>query len=483
MNTNNSIKPGDNAGLKRVLGRTDVLTLAFGTMVGWGWVMLSGLWIKEAGVLGSLLAFAIGAALCILVGLTYAELTAALPLAGGEMVYAYRALGQRFAWLVGWAISFAYIGVAAWEGIALATAIDYILPIPKVGYLWSVGGYPVFASWALVGMAGALVLLLLNHFGIRPAAIFQVMTTSALFLVGLIFVFGGISFGDPAYIAPTFTTGKGLVAVLLMVPSMFVGFDVIPQSAEEMNLPLRHISKTFIVAILLAACWYFLIILGISLSAPPEVRSAGIVPAADAMAYCFKSPIFGKIMIVGGICGIMTSWNGFIVGSTKIIFAMGRAKMLPPFFGNLHPRYKTPTGAILLVGVICTLTPLLGRNALVWFVNASAFGSVMAYLMVAAAFLILRKKEPDLARPFKIKYGVPIAVIVTVMSVGFLLLYTPMGKVSLAWPQEWALILIWLLLGVVFFIWSRIAYGVVSPMERELLIFGEEYSRREFTHE
>jgi amino acid transporter len=119
----------------------------------------------------------------------------------------------------------------------------------------------------------------------------------------------------------------------------------------------------------------------------------------------------------------------------------------------------------------------------VWFVNASAFGSVMAYLMVAAAFLILRKKEPDLARPFKIKYGVPIAVIVTVMSVGFLLLYTPMGKVSLAWPQEWALILIWLLLGVVFFIWSRIAYGVVSPMERELLIFGEEYSRREFTHE
>ena len=115
MNTNNSIKPGDNAGLKRVLGRTDVLTLAFGTMVGWGWVMLSGLWIKEAGVLGSLLAFAIGAALCILVGLTYAELTAALPLAGGEMVYAYRALGQRFAWLVGWAISFAYIGVAAWR--------------------------------------------------------------------------------------------------------------------------------------------------------------------------------------------------------------------------------------------------------------------------------------------------------------------------------------------------------------------------------
>lgn len=476
---NSNIKPGDNQGLKRVLGRTDVLTLAFGTMVGWGWVMLSGVWIKEAGVTGSLLAFSAGATLCILVGLTYAELTAALPLAGGEMVYAYRAIDQRFAWLVGWAISFAYLGVAAWEGIAIATAIDYILPIPKVGYLWSVGGYPVFVSWSLVGMAGALVLLFLNHFGIRPAAIFQVMTTSALFLVGLIFVFGGISFGDPSYITPAFTSGNGMIAVLLMVPSMFVGFDVIPQSAEEMNLPLRQISKTLIVSILMAACWYFLVILGISLSAPPEVRNAGIVPAADAMAYCFGSPLFGKIMIIGGICGILTSWNGFIVGSTRILYAMGRAKMLPPFFGKLHPKYKTPTGAIFLVGGICTITPLLGRNALVWFVNVSAFGSVFSYLMVSVAFLILRKKEPDLERPFKIKYGIPVGILVLFISIGFLLLYTPIGQVSLTWPHEWMLILIWALLGVVFYLWNRASYGNVSAEERELLIFGEKYSRKD----
>ncbi len=480
---NNSIKPGDNQGLKRVLGRTDVLTLAFGTMVGWGWVMLSGLWVKEAGVLGTLTAFAIGAALCILVGLAYAELTAALPLAGGEMVYAYRAMGPRFAWLVGWAISFAYIGVAAWEGIAIATAIDYFLPIPKIGYLWSIGGYPVFASWSLVGIGGALILLLLNHFGIRPAAIFQVMTTSALFLVGLIFIFGGISFGDTSYLTPLFTDGNGFITVLLMVPSMFVGFDVIPQSAEEMNLPLRHIARAFIIAILMAVAWYFLVILGISLSAPPEVRNAGIVPAADAMAYCFGSPYFGKFLIIGGVCGILTSWNGFIVGSTRILYAMGRAKMLPPFFGRLHPKYKTPTGAIILVGVICTLTPLLGRNALVWFVNASAFGSVLSYLMVSIAFLMLRKKEPELVRPFKIKYGTFVGTLVVFVSIGFLLLYTPLGRVSLTWPQEWILVLVWALIGVFLHLWGRASYGNVSPVEREQLIFGEEYSRKEYSYE
>ncbi|MEL7655518.1 MAG: APC family permease, partial [Bacillota bacterium] len=281
----------DNHSFKRVLGRTDVLTLAFGTMIGWAWVVLSGFWIHEAGLIGSLIAFAIGALLCILVGLTYAELTAALPLAGGEMVYAYRAMGQGMAWLIGWTISFAYVGVAAWEGIALATAIDYILPIPKVWHLWDIAGYSVYGSWAAVGMIGALVLLLLNLLGTRPSAIFQVMTTSFLFLVGLIFVFGGISFGSIEYISSPVTSAKGVIAVILMVPSMFVGFDVIPQSAEEMNLPLRQIAKMTIISIVLAATWYFMIIIGIGISAPPEIRNAGMVPAADAMAYCYGSDV------------------------------------------------------------------------------------------------------------------------------------------------------------------------------------------------
>lgn len=475
--------PKEAQSLKKVLGRTDVLSLAFGTMVGWGWVILSGNWVQEAGIVGSLIAFAIGATLCILVGLTYAELTVALPLAGGEMVYAYRAMGKKFAWFVGWTISLAYIGVAAWEGIAIATAIDYVLPIPKVGYLWDVAGYSVYLSWSVIGMVVALVLLLLNHFGTRPAAIFQVMATSFLVLVGLIFIFGGITFGNTDYMTPAFTDAKGIVVVLLMVPSMFVGFDVIPQSAEEMNLPLRQIAKVFIIAIVMAALWYILIIIGISMSAPPEVRNAGIVPAADAMAYSYGSAIFGKIMILGGICGLMTSWNGFIVGSTRIIFAMGRAKMLPPIFGRLHHKYKTPTGAILLVGAICTISPLLGRNALVWFVNASAFGSVLAYFMVAVSFLILRRKEPELERPFKIKYGKLVGMVAVLISIGFILLYSPIGGISLRWYREGILIITWALIGAVLILWTKKAYGKVSKEEREILIFGEKYSRKEFSNE
>ncbi len=177
-------------------------------MIGGGWVCLSGFWIHRR--MFVLCAFAIGAVLCIFVGLTYAELTAALPLAGGEMVYAYRAMGQGMAWLTSWAISFAYIGVAAWEGIALATAIDYVLPIPKVWHLWDVAGYTVYGSWAAVGndrraCASASQLFRCKN----QRRYFRLWRLSFLFLVGLVFIFGGISFGNTEYISSAVTNAKG----------------------------------------------------------------------------------------------------------------------------------------------------------------------------------------------------------------------------------------------------------------------------------
>ncbi|MFT5871291.1 MAG: APA family basic amino acid/polyamine antiporter [Clostridium sp.] len=465
--------------LSKVLGRTDVLAMAFGTMIGWGWVMLAGYWVKEAGTLGAIIAFLIGAVMCVFVGLAYAELTPALPLAGGEMVFAYRGLSYFWSWVTAWAIAFAYVGVAAWEGIAISTAIDYILPIPKIGLLWTVAGFDVYFSWAIVGIIGAIVLTTLNYFGTKNSAVFQVMGTTGLVLVGLLFLFGGVAFGSTEYAVPLFTSGSGMVAVLLMAPSMYVGFDVIPQMAEEMNIPLKQIAKVLMVSIIMAAAWYILMIIGISLSAPMEVRQAGGVPVADAMAFSFKSPIFGKILIGGAMCGILTSWNGFIVGATRVLFSMGRAKMLPEIFGRVHPKYKSPTAAILLVGFISCLSPLLGKKALVWFVDASAFGTVVAYLLVSVSFLSLRKKEPDLERPFKVSNGKFVGYGAVIISLIFMSLYLPIGPGSLVWPYEWGIIIIWIVIGVVMALWAKSSFGNISDAEREFLIFGKDYSRKD----
>lgn len=463
----------------KALGRTDILALGFGTMVGWSWIMVTTTWVNEAGFWGAILAFLAGASIIILVGLSYGELTSALPLAGGEIVYVYRAMGKHVAWIVGWIMAFAYISVAAWESIAISTALDYLLPIPSFIHLWDVGGAPVYLSWALVGMVGAVAMTLLNLFATRPAIIFQVMATAGFIFIGFIVLFGGVTFGNTDNMEPLIRQVNGLTYVVLMVPSMLVGFDVIPQSAEEMNIPLRDIGRMVVVCIVLACFWYVMIIVGVTLAAPLEVRSSGLIPAADVMTYAYGDPIFGKIVIMGGLLGILTCWNGFFMGASRLLFAMGRAKLLPPVFGKLHKDHQTPWAATLMVGLICILSPLLGKNAFVWLVNASAFCTLFGYFIVSASFVILRNKEPDLSRPFKLRFGKFIGWGALILSGLYFILFISTTVVK-SWSEELMFIVIWIFLGLILLFITHIQVGSVSNIEREGLIFGEEFSRKFF---
>jgi amino acid transporter len=218
-------------------------------------------------------------------------------------------------------------------------------------------------------------------------------------------------------------------------------------------------------------------IISIAFAAPADIRDGASIPVADSFAFAMGSPIFGKFMIIAAMCGILTSWNGFIVGATRVLFSMGRAKMLPAVFGKVHPKYESPTAAILLVGVITCASPLMGKSALVWFVDASAFGTVVAYFMVALSFLFLRRNEPELARPYKVKGGPVVGVLAVGVAGFFLYLYLPAGPAPLI-PVEWALVLAWIALGVVFFIAAKLMYRDVKPEETEYLLFGAEYARK-----
>lgn len=114
--------------------------MAFGTMIGWGWIMLSGQWAADGGMLGAILAYAVGVVLCIVVGLVYAELTLAIPFTGGGVVFAYKSMGYWPSIIAGVSTALAYLGVAAWEGPAFSTAVNYVIPIPKIGHLWTIEG-------------------------------------------------------------------------------------------------------------------------------------------------------------------------------------------------------------------------------------------------------------------------------------------------------------------------------------------------------
>src|SRR5699024_9074624 len=296
--------------------------------------------------------------------------------------------------------------------------------------------------------------------GIKLASFLTFILTALIIVAGILLITGSSIAGNVENMKPFIEKGTtGILIVLLMTPFMFVGFDVIPQAAEEINLPRKRIGQLLVFSVILAVIWYIAIIFGVSrILSPSEINESNLV-TADAMAKAFgDSKMMGNILVLGGVGGILTSWIGFYVGGSRAIYALARAGMLPKALGELHPKYNTPYKAILLIAGLTTLAPLFGRPALVWLVDAGGLSLVVAWLMVAASFLILRKTDPNMARPFYLKGGSTIGIIALIMSIGVMILYMPGMPSALSTP-EWIIILVWIVLGFIFYTTSINKFG------------------------
>ncbi|MCJ7714996.1 MAG: amino acid permease, partial [Anaerolineales bacterium] len=160
----------NNNNFERVLGTKDILALAFGAMIGWGWVILTGAWIQQAGTLGAMIAFGIGGTMIIFVGLVYAELTAALPKAGGAAVFSHKAMGANGSFICTWALILGYVGVVAFEACALPTVVEYIVPGFLAGHMYTIAGFDVYASWVGVGAIVSIIITFINYRGTKDSA-------------------------------------------------------------------------------------------------------------------------------------------------------------------------------------------------------------------------------------------------------------------------------------------------------------------------
>jgi amino acid transporter len=444
----------------RVLGRREVLALAFGAMIGWSWVALAGTWLASAGSVGAITAFVIGGAVIAFIGLTYAELASAMPLVGGEHIYSLRALGPGASFVCTWAIIFGYVSVVAFEVVALPTVTEYLFPDLKTGYLWSFAGYDVYLSWVLVGVAGSLVMTGVNVIGIKMVAVVQTVVTLVILLAGVLVLSGALFNGSAANMQPLEVGGlAGMLSVLVMVPFLLVGFDVIPQAAEEIDLPHREIGRVLVISVIMAVAWYVLIVLGVSLSMSSEARETANLATADAAMATWGSPWMSKLVVLAGIAGILTSWNAFLVGGSRAIYALAHGSMLPRFLGRLHPRFNTPANAIVVVGVLTMFAPLFGRQTLIWLVDAGGLGIVVAYTMVALSFIVLRRKEPEMPRPYRVRHGIFVGYTALILSLGMMLLYLPGSPSALLWPHEWVIFLGGAVLGAVLYLWAWTTRG------------------------
>jgi APA family basic amino acid/polyamine antiporter len=436
----------------RVLRAHEVVTLAFGAMIGWSWVLLTGYWVETAGSLGTVLAFLVGGLVITLIGLTYSELAAALPRAGGEHVYTHRALGTHWSFVCTWALLMAYVNVCLFEAVALPTAIEYLFPEIRLGTLWQVQGADVDLGFVLIGSGGAIVMTLINLLGIRTAARVQTVALLLIVLSGLMLVAGAISFGETTRAEPWIAMpATGILVVLIMVPTLLVGFDVIPQSAEEIDLPPHRIGRLLIVSVLLAVAWYGLISFAVAMALDDADLAASRMATGDAASALWGHPVAGKLLVLGGIAGILTSWNAFIIGGSRVLYALAHSGQVPAAFGRLHPRFRTPYVGVLVIGVLSCIAPLFGRTILVWMVNAGSFATMIAYLFVPVAFLVLRRREPALPRPFRISHPRLVGVSAIVLAIALLLAFLPGSPSALEWPYEWGMILAWSCIGALVF--------------------------------
>src|SRR5699024_2621023 len=234
-------------------------------------------------------------------------------------------------------------------------------------HLWTIAGSEVHLTWALVGSAAALIIGWINIRGIRTASLVQTFVVSFLLIVGVLLIVGTAVGSEPTNAQPLFTGGvPGMVTVLVAVPFLFVGFDVIPQSAEEVKIPPRKIGRLVVVSVLMAIAWYLLIIFTSSMAIPSADLANHDLVTADALAVLLGHEIWGTVVIAGGLAGILTSWNAFLIGASRLMFSMARAGMIPAWLGRLHPKYRTPANAVILISVLAGIAPFLGSGMIDW---------------------------------------------------------------------------------------------------------------------
>lgn len=458
-----------NRELNKVLNAGDVLVTAFGAMIGWGWVVSSGSWIQRAGVVGTIIAFLIGGIMIYFVGMAYAELTTAMPESGGEKVFTKRAFGTVGSFICTWALILSYIGVVCFEACSLPTIIQYIFPGFLKGYLYTIAGFDIYLTWLIVAIFFALLITYINIRGIKAAAILQKILTITIAVVGIILVVISALKGDTSNLQGQIFVGDGagsiiknIMSVAVVAPFFLFGFDVIPQAVEEINVPLKKLGRILIFSIALAVGFYGLVVLAVgygmnSTEIAASVSGSGLV-TADAMAKLFNSTVMAKILIIGGMCGIITSWNSFLIGGSRALMAMADSYMIPHVFSKTHPKYKTPHLALILVGALSILSLFFGRAMLVWIADSASFACCIAYCMVSMAFVRLRKLEPDMKRPFKVGNYKLIGFLAVVLSGLMCVMYLIPGTGCTLTSEEFVISGGWAVLGVVFAIVCKSKY-------------------------
>jgi basic amino acid/polyamine antiporter, APA family len=429
--------------LAKQLRTTDYFTLAFGTMVGVGWLVLMDDWLARGGPLGASLGFALGGLILLPVGYIYGQWVQRLPDAAGEAAYAAQVFPPIVSYFTGWVMLLAYLIVCPWEAVALGKVAAYIFPSLNSYELYSVAGQPVYLPRLALGILMTALLAVLNYRGIRLSATFQNWTTSIVLSLFVLLLGISIARGIPANFHPEFH-GTPLLSILLtlqIVPYFLTGFESVSKGVEEANPQFRRKSymHAIALALLTGALFYALTILAVGYVSPWQDLLGKRFATAIAFERALGARWPVRVILVMALFGLFQCFNGNFIASSRMLFAFGRRRTIAPVFGSIHEKFQTPSVAVLAVAAATVAGLLLGDALLVPVTEVGSMASAFGWLMACLSFW---RVAPQRRLRVVTTLGILVSLLLFAMK---LFPYFP-GHFT---TPEWIALTIWLVLGAV----------------------------------
>lgn len=469
--------------LQRQLSPMHVWAIAFGCIIGWGSFVNPGKkFLPNSGVAGTAIAMALGALVMIIIAFSYAYMIPKYPKAGGEFTFTKECFGKNMAFICGWFLVAAYLTNVPMNSTAIALIVDGLdgsVDILKFGFHYSVAGFEIYFGEMLFAMGILILFAVMNMLGVKKAGIIQtilsVLLVSSVFTLAIAAVISGKAkgvnmaplwgFDKAAAMAAGATTESidafahqgtsGMISAVLatfaIAPWAYVGFDTIPQAAEEFNFSYKKVIGIMVVAILFGCFVYTTnnTVAAAALNNWPERVMAGewvLLIAAEEMLGLFGKVLIGVAVSSAVLSGIM----GFYLAASRLLYSMAADGYLPAAFARIDPKHATPVNAIGFCLLVSLSGPILGREALGWFVDMSAIGASMGFLFTCAS--ALKKMREDRDGNGFLRLMAAAGVLFSAVFMVLQLIPIPSLEGVHFGKESYWMLLVWVVMGVLFYL-------------------------------
>ncbi len=435
------------SGLKRCLTAIDLTLLGVGAIIGTGIFVLTGIAAATQSGPAVVLSFVVAGIACAFAALAYAELSASVGGCGSAYGYSYAAFGELFAWIIGWDLILEYgVAVAAvangWSGYFGKMLGLMGLTIPE---MWtkapSLGGHMNLPAVSIVFLLMVLLIIGVKESARTNAVAVAIKLSTIAFFIGV-----GVFNVHPENWSPFMPFGwfdqneagkpVGVLAGASLVFFAYVGFDAVSTAAEEARDPKRDLPIGIIASLVFCTVVY-IIVSGLLTAMVPYTSLNVSYPVAFALEQVGVRWA-SALVATGAFMGLTTVMLVLYYGLTRILFAMGRDGLLPPYLGVVHPRTQTPVRVIVICGVLMmAIAGFVPLGELAELVN---IGTLAAFVMVCVGVIVLRRTRPELPRPFLTPLS-PLVPLFGALSCLALMAFLP--------ALTWVRFAVWLIIGIV----------------------------------